>query len=244
MKKNSAKIEGSVTVSVGDRRLRIPMSMPFGNIRPLRMLPVFHSVADRFVGHFAELAEEGGERISCTKGCGACCRQLVPISEAETHWIREVVESLPEPQRQRVLDRFEAAVSRLADRGLLEPLENLGGMDKEQRRRTGLEYFSQSIDCPFLEQGACSIHGKRPISCREYLVTSPAENCSSPNAADVRCVDVKVKVSNGVARALSSDGRPVWVPLILALRWSAAHEENAEARPAMEIAKAVFGELS
>lgn len=244
MKKNSAKIDGSVTVSVGDRKLRVPMSLPFGNIRPLRMLPVFHSVANTFVDHFTALSEENGETVSCTKGCGACCKQLVPVSDIETHWIKEVVESLPEPRKQTVKDRFGEAVSKLRDAGLMEGLVNLGEQDRERRRELGLEYFAQGLDCPFLEDGACSIHKQRPISCREYLVTSPAENCSNPTAEGVKCVDVSVKVSNGVARALSKDGKAVWVPLVLALDWSAEHEENSAPRPSVEIAKSVFAKLA
>lgn len=244
MKKNSAKIDGSVTVSVGERKLRIPMSLPFGNIRPMRMLPVFHTVANTFVDHFAGLAEERGESISCKKGCGACCKQLVPISETETHWIKEVVESLPEPRRREIKDRFSAALERLGAAEILEGLKSLGTLPKEERRELALRYFTEGVDCPFLEDGACSIHKQRPISCREYLVTSPAENCSAPTAEGVKCVDVSVKVSNGAARALSKDGKAVWVPLVLALDWAEAHEENSTPVPSVELAKSLFAQLS
>jgi Fe-S-cluster containining protein len=240
MKKNSASLEGSVVVSVRGGKLRIPMSLPFGNVRPLRMLPVFHKIADTFVEHFERLAEEEGGKVSCKKGCGACCKQLVPVSEIETHWIKEVVESLPEPRRSIVTERFEHAVDILKRSGLSEPLLNLTGADPEERRRLGVEYFSEGLECPFLEEGACSIHDRRPLACREYLVTSPAENCAAPTPESVKCVQVDVKVSNGVARATSHEGKAKWVPLVLALDWAEANEETSSPRPAVEIAKSVF----
>lgn len=243
MKKNSSKIDGSVTVSVKGGKLRIPMSLPFGNVRPLRMLPVFHSVADTFVDHFSKLSEDEGRSISCKKGCGACCSQLVPVSAIEAHWIAEVVESMPEPRRSSVVAKFEQAVARLSEAGLVDRLERLTEVDREERRSLGIEYFRHGVECPFLEEGACSIHSRRPIACREYLVTSPAENCSVPKPESVQCVDVPVKVSNAVARAMSADGRAEWVPLALALKWVSTHEENASPKASMEIAKAVFQEL-
>jgi Fe-S-cluster containining protein len=36
------------------------------------------------------------------------------------------------------------------------------------------------MPCPFLEDESCSIHPDRPLVCREYLVTSPAELCAGP----------------------------------------------------------------
>ncbi len=46
--------------------------------------------------------------------------------------------------------------------------------------RSARRYFHLGIACPFLEDESCSIHADRPISCREYLVTSPAVNCADP----------------------------------------------------------------
>ena len=59
------------------------------------MLPLFFSFADAVMSTAANGVEQSGEKISCKKGCGACCRQLVPISETEAHWIAELVDRLP-----------------------------------------------------------------------------------------------------------------------------------------------------
>ena len=50
----------------------------------------------------------------------------------------------------------------------------------EERTELAYEYFKHGIACPFLEDESCSIHPDRPMACREYLVSSPAENCRAP----------------------------------------------------------------
>ena len=86
------------------------------------MLPLFFSFADAVMSTAANGVEQTGEKISCKKGCGACCRQLVPISETEAHWIGELVDRLPIQKQNEIRDRFAEARRRLAETGLLEKL--------------------------------------------------------------------------------------------------------------------------
>jgi len=91
-----------------------------------------------------------------------------------------------------------------------------------ERRRLGEEYFNRGIPCPFLDQERCSIYQHRPMRCREYLVTSPAENCSNPSPETVRPVDVPVQLSRILfcfADGLG-DQSTRWLPLVLALEFS------------------------
>jgi NADH:ubiquinone oxidoreductase subunit D len=56
-----------------------------------------------------ENARASGATVSCKKGCGACCRQLVPVSEIEARQLKELVEQMPEPRRSEIWARFERA---------------------------------------------------------------------------------------------------------------------------------------
>lgn len=47
----------------------------------------------------SEQAAAGGRVVSCRKGCGACCRQLVPLAWSEAYQPGELVNALPEPRR-------------------------------------------------------------------------------------------------------------------------------------------------
>ena len=68
--------------------------------------------------------ERQGAKVSCTKGCGACCRQLVPISPPEAAMMYEFVASMPQPARTIIENRFAKAVTHLEGTGLLQRLED------------------------------------------------------------------------------------------------------------------------
>ena len=117
-----------------------------------------------------DAVERSGASISCRAGCGACCRQVVPITETEARHVRDLVEAMPEPRRQQIRERFAAGRQRLEDAGLLETFQH--PTEIPDRVAAGMEYFRLGIACPFLEDESCSIHPDRPLSCREYLVAN------------------------------------------------------------------------
>ena len=155
---------------------------------------------------------------------------MVPISETEARYLSDLIASMPEEQRERVTARFAQAIELLASSGLLDRLRVAAASDAEERHRLGLEYFRLGLPCPFLEDESCSIHPHRPASCREYLVTSPAGNCSTPRAGDIAMVDLPAQVSRVLYRF--GDGRgeePArWMALPLLLEWVAEHREDTQ----------------
>jgi Fe-S-cluster containining protein len=240
-------VTAHVKLSGEDWELETSLSVPAGPIRLRTMLPLVQSFADAVIGAAAEAAESQGRRISCKKGCGACCRQLVPISEVEARHIAALVEALPEPRRSQVRARFAEARRRLAEAGLLETLRHRQEWGKGESRSVGEAYFQQGIPCPFLEEESCSIHPDRPIACREYLVTSPAENCAKPSADTVDCVKLPMRLWPALALfdAVKPEERCIrWVPLILALEWVAEQPEEPAPRPGPELLRRFFDHLT
>lgn len=236
-----------VGMSVWDDEVEMEMTLPAGPARLESLLPVFQRAADSLVDLAVKRAGAEGRVVSCRKGCGACCRQLVPISEIEARGIGRLVEELPEPRRTEIRARFERARERLAEVGLLSKLENREGFVEAEIASFGLDYFHIGIPCPFLEQESCSIHADRPIGCREYLVTSPAANCADPKLGTIDRVELPGKVWMALARA-GSAGPPArfipWVPLVLAPDWASAHPDASEPRPVEELVQGVFAELA
>ena len=88
---------------------------------------------------------------------------------------------------------------------------NKGRSDREVS--TG--YFALGVACPFLEEESCSIHAERPLVCREYLVTSPAERCAGPAQEGV--TPVAVPKFSAAARTLQDD-KDGWFPLALLMK--------------------------
>jgi Fe-S-cluster containining protein len=240
-------VTADVELSLAGRRLRMKLTVPTGPTTWRLMLPLVQDLTNRVVDAAVQEVEEQGQRVSCKKGCGACCRQLVPISEVEARGVRDLVEDLPEPRRTRVRTRFAEARERLEQAGLLEQLERASTLAVEERHTIGLQYFHLGIACPFLEEESCSIHPDRPIACREYLVTSPAENCALPTAETVRMVKLPLKVSTAWNRLTSGAHahHPIgWVPLILAPDWAEAHPGEPAPRPGPEWVEQLLGNLT
>ena len=77
-----------------------------------------------------------------------------------------------------------------------------------ERRSLGLRYFALGIPCPFLEAESCSIYTERPLVCREFLVSSPPENCAAPTAETVQVIPVEPKVSTALAALGAAPGTP------------------------------------
>jgi Fe-S-cluster containining protein len=238
-------LTATIDLSIEGRHIRLEVPAPTAPVRPIELLPLFQSLSDAFVGVAVKSAEEEGAKISCKKGCGACCRQLVPISATEARRIRDLVNEMPEPRRSEILARFEAARKLLEEAGLLGRLMEPDKIPQGETNALGIQYFWKGIPCPFLEDESCSIHADRPIACREYLVTNPAENCARPTAETVQCIKMTVKASTALRLlTLRSPEDDTWVPLILAPSWAETHPDQSSPVPGTELVRQFFSHLT
>jgi methyltransferase-like protein/2-polyprenyl-3-methyl-5-hydroxy-6-metoxy-1,4-benzoquinol methylase/Fe-S-cluster containining protein len=238
----------NVELAVGDRRLKAKVTVPAGPSRLRELLPVVQSLTDAAVRGGVEDVEARGLKVSCKKGCGACCRQLVPISPVEARHIHDLIEALPEPRRAEIKNRFAAARQRLEKAGMLEYLFHPETWPDEGGQDLGLTYFHLGIPCPFLEEESCSIYLERPLECRQYLVTSPAENCKNPTRETIRLVPLSMNPWRALSRVgqtgMPGEGKVPWVPLILAPEWVKGHPEEPPPRPGPELLQEVFENLT
>jgi Fe-S-cluster containining protein len=236
-------VTARVQLGFGQQPVDLEITVPAGPTRPIDLLPVYQGLTNLAVDIAVENVERAGEAISCRKGCGACCRQPVPISESEAHMIARLVDTLPDPRRSAVKARFAGAKERLAAAGLLEAFrhsERVSGLDQ---MANSADYFALGIACPFLEDESCSIHPERPLACREYLVTSPAENCARPQEGNTRPVPLPARVGTAVRAGDRSSADAVgWVLLALAPEWAAIHPEPAP-RPGPDLIREFFDRL-
>lgn len=194
-------------------------TVPNQDISLPEFLPSIWKLQDALIQIWTQINAAEQKTVSCKMGCGACCRQLVPISEIEALHLGEVIDGLPEDTRDRVRGRFALAAARLADEGLLDALGDLTELGLDEKRQLGHAYFSAGIPCPFLEAESCSIHSVRPSACREYLVTSPATNCSRPDAKGIAMLSHSAKFSSILFSFADGIGHapPRIIPLVLVL---------------------------
>ena len=145
----------TIDFTVSGQPIHTEITIPARPVRAAQMLPIFNRFAEIVIDIAVELAQAEGKAISCKAGCGACCRQLVPLSETEARHIAQVLHTLPEGRRTQVQARFVRAREQLARSGMLERLRSPCDIDGEQLIPFGLEYFHQGIPCPFLENESC-----------------------------------------------------------------------------------------
>jgi Fe-S-cluster containining protein len=239
-------VTADIRLAIGGEPTHLAISVPEGATRAEDFLPVVQGLANVVVGIGIRNVERQGERISCRKGCGACCRQPVQVSETEARALARLVEAMPEPRRAEVRARFADTIRRLDDAGLLDYLRHPNPVAGPEVLTLGIAYFRLGLACPFLEEESCSIHPDRPVACREFLVTSPAEECSRPAADNVRRVPMPARVGRA-ARAADRQGSSSatgWVPLVLALEWAEAHPEEPPPRPGPVLLQEFFARLA
>ncbi len=212
----------SITLKISGEPKRIDFDMPAGSVRPVVLLPVLRQFSDLMVEAAEGQAAREGEAISCTSGCGACCRQLVPIREMEARRLTAFVRSLPEPRRSEILKRFADAAARLASSGLRGRLGARGELDRAGRMALKLDYFALGIACPFLEAESCGIYHERPMICREHLVTTPATCCADPRSGGIRTLAI-IRADTAAAKLEARPNVPAWIPLIDLLAWVDAY---------------------
>jgi len=212
----------SFGLPVGGGVLNASAQIPTGRTTLTELLPIIQNLENAIIGRVSEEAQAAGSPISCRAGCGACCRQMVPVNlfeaEALTNWLR----TLPGEQRAEIERRFHRALSALRDAGVIEKIVD-GDWTSQEGPATELaiDYFHAGVACPFLENESCSIHPIRPLACREYLVTSPPELCQDPSIHDVHGVQLPLKLSRvlyAFGRRMEQDPRG-WIPLVFLLAW-------------------------
>lgn len=208
-----------------------------GPAKAIDLLPLARAISEGITAIVIKRERAEGRNVSCRAGCGACCAQLVPIAPVEAVRLAEVVEAMPERRRRSVKERFENAVRRLEEMGLIDrrafpeqaALRSPAPTGKTPWEDVSNRYFEARIPCPFLEDGSCGIYPERPMVCREYNVTTPASLCAtlSPDVRDIpRLVRMGEAMGDFTNRVLGRNDFNI--PLTLSLDWAIAHREAFE----------------
>ena len=214
---------GEISTAVG---------VPAGFVPITAILPLMRSL-----GGEAQVLEqrrllEAGQRISCEKGCAACCRMLVPISVPEAFALTNAIDQLDQNERNRLLAKLDQAQQQLARAGILKQLSSLADssepLNDEAIEPLNRAYYALRMPCPFLDNETCSIYADRPAACRELAVTSPATECLEMTKQTVQPVPVAVRLSTALSLLWAdlTGTAPRLIPLPLAIDWARRHKEE------------------
>jgi Fe-S-cluster containining protein len=218
----------AVELQTADGTFRGRVAVDSGPMRLADLVPTAAELTQVLVASANRREERAGRSISCRAGCGACCRQLVPLSPPEVFFLADVLAGLPDSQRTAALERFAQIDAALEDAGMIDELLNPHS-DDQPVLQIARAYFRLQLACPFLAEESCSIHAHRPVACREYNVTSPAAWCAEPYAHLIQKVPMPLPLSAPLARLTAelTNTLPTLVPLTLLPRWVAQHRELA-----------------
>jgi|KBSSwiStaDraftv2_1062776.scaffolds.fasta_scaffold55792_2 Fe-S-cluster containining protein len=221
-----------VSFSANGRPFRIEVRAPGGRARLDQLLPALREIDDQLIEATVARHEATGKRISCAKGCSACCRvQPVPVTPPEAFALAQLVDALPEPRRTAVRSASAAAVERLHEAGLyMVYMRRDPEMTRAAAMAVARRYATLSLACPFLLDDACSIYAERPFVCRQYLVTSAPELCKAPLDNPVRPIKAPAAFATAMLQVAEQLlGPPQYtVPLILALEYAREHRDTLE----------------
>jgi Fe-S-cluster containining protein len=240
--KGEAVLEGDFALNIKNEPVTFHVEVPAGPTTLEALLPVFQGISNEIARRAATKAVADGATISCRAGCGACCRQAVPVSEAEAHMIAALVEAMPEPRRSQIKARFVAAERKLEETTLASRVLDMA--DGSTVHDVGTKYFGLGVPCPFLEAESCSIHPDRPLRCREYFVTSPAAACATMEGDEIVRVPLAGVPSSALYAAGAQHTPQGWLLLTQSLSFAEHFPEPSPAKPAPDWIGAVVGRLA
>jgi Fe-S-cluster containining protein len=87
------------------------------------------------------------------------------------------------------------------------------------------DYFALALPCPLLAEERCGLHDVRPLSCRDFNVTTPAEWCAEPTSHPVHKIATPPLLAVPLARltAKLTRAKTALIPLGLAMQWVDSH---------------------
>ena len=226
---SQAVVSTNVKLESDGFAMSFQVTVPSGPTTVGELLPFAQALSDAIVNETSRRLEETGQKVSCSSGCGACCRGFVAITQAEARQLHDLISTFPQARRTTIDARFTQARRQLDDAGLLKLIEAADSWTSADYQAMVTHYFELGIPCPFLEEESCSIYQVRPITCREFLVTSPPRHCAELDSAEVRRIPLPLHVFHAVARwqmpEVSEERLEPWVPLIIAPQWAEAHPD-------------------
>lgn len=245
-KDQAQSVTANMELAIGTQKIKLKLIVPADEVPADSLVPALQQLTNTIVDGVEENARAHDLEVSCRKGCGACCRQHVPISRAEARLLAAIVENMPEPERSKMKQRFENAVQRLRESGIFEEAINFHRLGSDERIDMVRKYFKLGIACPFLEDECCSIHPYRPLICREYLVVSSPDHCASLDGDKIERLRIPVSVSSTFSKMEGTfeEGSNPYLPLIIALEWVAEHGLDSEERPGPKWIQQFFQDLS
>lgn len=217
-----------ITTTSGE--LHAQVDVPTHFIPITEIVPVIRSLSEQAQELEIAKSQSAGQTVSCQKGCGACCRMMIPVSPPEAFSLLEALNNLSPDHQARIRNNLAETFKCLQTAGLFPTLLNLAESSDQPTDNDfqGINhaYYALKIPCIFLENEVCSIYEHRPAGCRSHLVTSPAEWCQDMEHHSIRELHVPLRAGTILSMVWKDlMGGPMrLLPLPLAIDWAERHQ--------------------
>jgi Fe-S-cluster containining protein len=114
----------------------------------------------------------------CSKGCDACCYQMVSVHTWEEDVIGEYIENtmhvgVKKQVRSQLVKWWRDFHLRI------RPVSKSNPLTLVELKNLTLQMIQDKVMCPFLVNHECSIYSVRPAMCRSYVVANDPSLCST-----------------------------------------------------------------
>jgi Fe-S-cluster containining protein len=200
-----------------DRTLRFRISLVSRPVPLSELVPMACQLSQAIVDSTSRRIEESDGRIACRKGCDACCSYLIPISPAEAYHIRDKIFRLPQSEQITLFRSCQHTTRQLVDNEIPAALFSTI-QDHEKRLELLSDWYRDLVlPCPFLINHACCIYDFRPLSCREYCVTSHPSKCRPESKEPSTQIPIPLRIAEVLAetcRILEDGESSILLPLL------------------------------
>ena len=209
---NEMTVMGTVSMFGVEKHISIQILEQFARLSDL--VPLARALCDDMVREVIDHSRMQGKKPVCGKKCSACCSYLVPLCIPEAVLLYEEIQSMPSEQSAEYWDNSLSVARELLEDG------SSGAPDPESSLPEVAKWYSdKQVSCPFLKNDLCAIYDKRPLACREYMVTTPPFGCRPGNMDPVEKIELPYSLVESLGEvAAQLEGTPVeaiMLPLIL-----------------------------
>jgi Fe-S-cluster containining protein len=145
-------------------------------------------------------------RVTCSRGCSACCRHYVSSVEPfELIALDHHLKSRPD-YADLVVSTFRRAT--IFDGIVREESEKTDRNEEEAEDRALYRYFLRGHACPFLAgDGTCGVYDHRPMACRMFYAESAPRLCAGKELASPWNRNFQVELPQEAEEALARCSR-------------------------------------
>lgn len=114
--------------------------------------------------------QKGLPMIPCPQKCFDCCKQVFPISFLEAYYLSVGFHEIERSKRRKLLRKAEKMLNKLANiEGQTFETQNSKWEEVMKKRQKYSKYLNNlESDCPFLDEGLCTVYKHRNHDCRVH----------------------------------------------------------------------------